>query len=313
MTPADSLTRGDMPRLEDAERVFAVLPDLRPDPYTRDRADAGLPDWPYCKAVAPDLVPLVVDLYDHSVGLITEAKIAEFGAAGGTTAVAAALCDAGWLRSLRSPGVWLVRTSPTCGVPGFEELLGCLAVLPETPACIAGKSVPFHRSWLPVPHVPTIGFPPGMQLPPCLRGFAVHRWRPRSPLGDLAGTPAWSVDTLLAFMATCPGEFSWADIALWLEDACVDASFDGLAAELVGASRARWCTTAYLVAKGGRGDIAEGLLSSAPPGEGPHVFGDTPRDGPYAPEHVPQFDVVDLVLPQHWFPQADLQSSASKR
>ena len=121
------------------------------------------------------------------------------------------------------------------------------------------------------------------------------------------GLPIWKPETLLVFMGSHPSQFSWADIADWLWEACDTIDADLLAGELDGRPRSAWMKTAYLLNEGERPDIADSLVESAPgDNTGPYVLGHRERRIGrfiYRPVWSPKFQLTDYLLPAWWQPR----------
>ena len=276
-----------------------------PDRWETARQQAGLPDWPYCAPVPVSLRPVVNDLYDRRVVIVTLSDLAAYDTAVTPQRAAQALRRSGWLEPLRAQGVWRVATTPFSGAPGFDELIGRLAVVPDTPACIGGRSVPQRRGWLPKPTQDAIGLWPEARLPRCLDHYVVNRWKPQASLDPIGGVPAWSADTLVVFMAAKPSQFPWSYIGDWLPEGCDWITTQGMLSELEGRSRAVWHKAAYIAHRGERDDIADTVLAHAPAGRGPYRLG-VPHSWHTRPaEWHPRFEVIDNIFPHKWFPKAE--------
>ena len=131
----------------------------------------------------------------------------------------------------------------------------------------------FH-GWLGRPVGPAIGMPPGVEIPRCLDGYAIHRWEPQIGVDQLHGLPMWKPETLLCYMAARPSRFCWEDVSEWLWAVCENLELDLLVAELEGRSRAVWMKTGYLADVGERPDLGGALTAAAPAGgRGPYVLG----------------------------------------
>ena len=276
-----------------------------PDRWEEARRRAGLPDWPHCAPVPVLLRPVVNDLYERRVLIVTLPDLAAYDIGLTPQRAAQVLRRTGWLRPLRAQGVWLASTGPFSAAPGFEELMGRLAVAPDTPACIGGRSVPWHRGWLPKPTQPAIGLWPEAGLPRCLDHYVVNRWKPQAPLDPIGDIPAWSADTLVVFMAAKPSQFSWTYIGDWLPEGCDWLTTEGMLTELEGRSRAVWHKAAYMAHRGERDDIADTVLAHAPAGRGPYRLGVRQSWHTRPAEWHPRFEVIDNIFPHRWFPKAE--------
>lgn len=266
-------------------------------------AQDALGDWPGTRPVTGEAAAILSLLCERGDAVVTSEALSGYVGPGRAAPVAKALRAAGWLVPLRVRGAWLLACAAPCQPAGFDELVARLAVAPQTPACIAGRSVPRVRGWLHVPATPTISYPPGRKLPRCLDGFNVCHWQQRSPLDFIHGVPVWTINTLVVYMAARAGRFVWADIALWLEDGCADAALLPLVAELHAQPRSVWHKVAYLLAWGGREDLSAALLERAPSGTGPYRLG---RPRPWhrrPPQWSARYEVVDYAVAEHWCPK----------
>ena len=260
-------------------------------------------DWPGTRPVSGGLATILTLLRQRGDPVVTSGVLSGYAGPGQAASVAKALRAAGWLVPMRARGAWLLACVAPCQPAGFDELVARLAVAPQTPACIAGRSVPRVRGWLHVPATPTISYPPGGKLPRCLDGFNVCRWQARSPLDTIHGVPVWTANTLIVYMAARAGRFPWADIALWLEECCADVALAPLVVELHGQPRSVWHKVAYLLASGDREDLSAALVDLAPDGAGPYRLG---RPRPWhrqPPQWSAKYEVVDYAVSEHWCPK----------
>ena len=176
-------------------------------------------------------------------------------------------------------------------------------MVPDTPACIGGRSVPKLRGWLRTPTEPAIGFWPDVKVPRCLDRYIVRRWKPQAPLDSIGDVPAWSVDTLVVFMAAKPAQFPWSYIGDWLPEGCDYLTTEGMLTELEWRPRAVWHKAAYIAHRGERDDIADTVLGQAPSGKGPYRLGVRHSWHTRSPQWRPRFEVIDNVFPHRWFPK----------
>jgi len=273
--------------------------------------EAGLlPAWPGVGAVPDDLVRVVRDLHSRGAVVVTLDDLVSCGVGRSPAAAARVLRRAGWLRPMRCQGAWEFATAwPSYRVAEFGELSARLLVRPDTPACIAGRSVAQVHDWLTRPTAATIGMPPKVKVPRCLDRYFVYRWEPRLGLDRVHGLPIWKPETLFVYMAARPNRFPWSDIADWLSEGCSSLSPDLLLAELESRPRAVWMKTAYIVSVGERPDLAEIVAAAAPAtSRGPYLLGR--RDGKHGPlmwqpVWVPRFEVMDHLFPTWWYPKHD--------
>lgn len=267
-----------------------------------------LADFPLGSALPSRLVPVVNDLHARGSEIVTLADLSRYDTEMSPQDAGRALRRAGWLHPLRTRRAWSVNfvMSPA-HLGGFRELRARLSTHPDTPVVIAGKSVAQVHDWLRRGTARSIGCPPNYKLPRCLTGYRVCRWEPRIPVDVVWGLPIWKPETLLVFMAARPSQFSWADIADWLWEACDSIDADVLSAELDGRPRSTWVKTGYLLNEGERPDIADLLLESAPSDDtGPYVLGHRERRVGrfiYQPVWSPKFELMDYLLPAWWQPR----------
>ena len=274
--------------------------DLHPD----------LVDCPYTRPVRGALVGVVNTLREQDRVIATLGDLAELLPGRAPQSTARALREAGWLFPMRTRGVWGFAGSRLGAprAPGYLELHARMRVRPDTPACIAGKTVAMLHGWLWRPVESAIGMPPGVKVPRCLTDLSVHRWEPRIGLDQLHGLPMWKPETLLCYMAARPSRISWEDVNEWLWAVCENLELDLLVAELEGRPRAVWMKTGYLADVGERPDLGGALAAAAPAtGRGPYVLGWRERRLPYSiwdsPVRVPQYELVDYLLPIRWCPK----------
>ena len=280
--------------------MSTLTADLHPD----------LVDWPNTRPVRGALVGVVNTLREQDRVIATLEDLAELLPGRAPQSTARALREAGWLFGMRTRGVWGFAGSRLGAprVPGYLELHARMRVRPDTPACIAGKTVAMLHGWLWRPVESDIGMPPGVKVPRCLTDFGVHRWEPRIGLDQFCGLPMWKPETLLCYMAARPSRISWEDINEWLWAVCENLELDLLVAELDGRPRAVWMKTGYLADVGERPDLGVALVAAAPvEGRGPYVLGWRERRLPYStwdsPVRVPQYEIVDYLLPIRWCPK----------
>ena len=271
---------------------------------------SDLVDWPHTRPVQAALVPVVNTLRERDQVVATLGDLSELLPGRAPESTARALREAGWLFPMRSRGVWGFSAfrwaSPH--VPEYMELHARLRARPDTPACIAGKSVAMLHGWLRRPVEPAIGLPPGVRVPQCLDDFSVHRWCPQIDTDQRCGLPMWKPETLLCYMAARPSRISWEDINEWLWAVCENLDLDLLFAELEGKPRPLWMKTGYLADVGARPDLGAQLAAAAPADtRGNHVLGWRERrwQTPVwpSPVRVPKYEIVDYLIPTWWCPK----------
>ena len=280
--------------------MSTLTADLLPD----------LVDWPDTRPVRGALVGVVNTLREQDRVLVTLGDLAELLPGRAPQSTARALREAGWLFPMRTRGVWGFSGARLAApsVAGYLEVHARMLVRPDTPACIAGKTVAMFHGWLWRPVGPAIGMPPGVRVPRCLDGYTVHRWEPRIGMDQRHGLAMWKPETLLCYMAARPARICWEDVHEWLWAVCENLDRDLLVAELEGRHRAVWMKAGYLADVGERPDLGETLVEAAPPGgRGPYVLGWRERLWPYpvweSPVRVPKYEIVDYLLPMRWNPK----------
>jgi hypothetical protein len=205
------------------------------------------------------------------------------------------LRERGWLLDLKTRGVWEFAPAARAGAFGagdpLVELRATLTRDPDAPFAVAAESAAYllgFASRRPAREV--VGTPPGIRVPPALRGYRVARWAASTPTTERSGLPVWTTTTLLASMAAMPATFAdWPNVGEWLPTAVRDVAVDDLGTELRGRPRSAWARAAYLLDLGGREDFADGLLEMAPAGAGPYYLGGRGRSARYDSK----YDVVD--------------------
>ncbi|MDE0168008.1 MAG: transposase [bacterium] len=102
-----------------------------------------LVDWPDTQPVRDALVPVVNALREQDRVIATLDDLAELLPGRAPQSTARALREAGWLFRMRTRGVWEFAGSRLGAprTPGYLELHARMRVRPDTPACIAGKTV----------------------------------------------------------------------------------------------------------------------------------------------------------------------------
>ncbi len=205
------------------------------------------------------------------------------------------LRDRGWLLDLTTRGVWEFAPASRAGPFGagdpLIELRATLRRHADAPLSVAAESAAYLLGYATRrPAREVIGAPPSVRVPPALHGYRLVHWLPRTPCVVRDALPVWSAPTLLAFMASRPALYGdWPNVGDWLRSATVETRADQLVAELAGRPRSTWARAAYLVARGGREDVAQALLATAPQGRGPYYLGDRSRSGRYDAG----YDVID--------------------
>ena len=273
-----------------------------------------LVNWPETRPVRGVLVPVVNTLRERDRVIATLDDLAELLPGRPPQSTARALREAGWLFPMRTRGVWGFSGARLGAprAPGYLELHARMRVRPDTPACIAGKTVAMLHGWLWRPVGPAVGLPPGTRVPRCLDDFAVHRWEPQIGMDEFCGLPMWKPETMLCYMAARPSRICWEDVSEWLWALCENLNLDLLLAELERKPRAVWMKAGYLADVGERQDLGEALVAASPPnGRGPYVLGWRERRWPYStwesPVRVPKYEIVDYLLPVRWCPKVGFE------
>jgi len=147
--------------------MSSLTVELRPD----------LVDWPHTRPVRGALVPVVNTLREQDRVIATLGDLAELLPDRAPQSTARGLREAGWLFPMRTSGVWGFAGARLGAprAPGYLELHARMRVRPDTPACIAGKTVAMLHNWLWRPVGSAIGMPTGVKVPRCLSDLTVHR------------------------------------------------------------------------------------------------------------------------------------------
>ena len=262
-------------------------------------------DFPGTFAPPHDLIPVVNDLHASRAEVVGLDQLSAGAQGRPAEDVVRTLRRKGWLAPLRSRGAWsFVPTLSPLHMGEFRELRAWRLTHRESGVCIAGKSAAQVRGWLRRPTAATIGAPSGLRLARSLAEYRVCRWDPNLPLGEVHGLPLWQPETLLVFMAARPAQFSWDGIADWLWELAASVDAERLLGELRGRKRSVWMKTAHLASESEAPELAAEVVARAPAdGQGPYHFGQRramdQRLG-LPPRWVPEFDVMDYVLPSWW-------------
>lgn len=251
------------------------------------------------RATPPGLAPLLELLELEQPAVVTTRDLARLSSDAGVgwplNVIAQRLRERGWLLPLKTRGVWEFAPAARAGAFGsgdpLIELRAVLARDPDAPYAVAAESAAFLLGLSSRrPDRETIGAPPGRRVPDALADFRVARWSPVTPLARRDGLPTWSLETLLAYVATRPsGYHDWPNVGEWLKLAASAVRVAELARELDGRSAGSWARAAYLLELGGAGAVARALYAQAPAGSGPHYLGDRSRPG----RHDRTYDVID--------------------
>lgn len=205
------------------------------------------------------------------------------------------LRERGWLLDVGVRGVWEFIPAARAGVYGAGDRMTTLRAAlhrnPDANFAVAEESAAFLLGYSSrPPSREVVAVPPHENVPPALRRGRVVRWQSRSEPKRLNNLPVWSVETLLAAMASRPsGYHDWPNVGEWIGTAARDADLGKLRLELNDRGRAAWARMAYLLWLAGCGDDADLLLADAPEGKGPFYLGDRDKDGTY----VRKFEVID--------------------
>lgn len=251
------------------------------------------------RSVPAGFAPLLELLELEQPRVVTTAQVGDLAQEAGlgvsVDVVVRRLRERGWLLPLKTRGVWEFAPAARAGAFGsgdpLIELRAVLARDPDAPYAVAAESTAFLLGLSSRrPDRESVGAPPGRRIPDALADFRVARWAPVVPLARRDGLPTWSLETLLAFMATRPsGYHDWPNVGEWLKQAASAVRVADLAHELEGRSAGSWARAAYLLELGGATEAAHALHAQAPAGSGPHYLGDRSRPG----RHDSTYDVID--------------------
>ena len=264
-----------------------------------------LVDLPGTVAPPPDLIPVVNDLHANRSEVVGLDQLGACAQGRSAEQAVRALRRKGWLAPMRVRGAWsFTPTISPMHLGEFRELRAWLLTHPQSGVCIAGKSAAQVNGWLRRPAAPTIGAPSGLRVARSLGDYRVLRWDSNLPLREVRGLPCWRPETLLAFMAARPASFNWEGISDWLWELACGVSAGLLFDELRGRNRSVWMKAAHLVSEGEAPELAAEIAARAPSeGRGPYKFGrrstEERRFG-WPPRWVPEFEVMDYVLPAWW-------------
>lgn len=251
--------------------------------------------------VTRTLAPLLQELELERPRVLTKAELKSYATAAQldwpVEVVVRRLREAGWLLDLKTKGVWEFAPAARAGAFGsgdpMIELRATLARDGRAGFAVAAESAAYLLGLTSRrPDTEVIGAPDGSRPPKALGDFRVVHWTARTERVLKDGLPVWAVATLMAFMATKPGGYrDWPNVGEWIGQAARNVSFDPMADELVGQSRAAWARAAYLIDRGGNPETAMSLLAIAPPGRGPYYLGRRGMPGRYDA----RFEVVDSI------------------
>jgi hypothetical protein len=244
------------------------------------------------RGITPTLAPLVQLLELEQPRVVSSSDLADYATQVGlhrpVPLIVRNLRERGWLLDLTTHGVWEFAPAARAGAFGagdpFVELRATLKRDPAAPFAVAAESAAYELGLSSRrPDRDVVGAPAGARLPKALDAFRSVAWSPSVPLAVRDGLPTWSVDTLLAFMASKPSGYrDWPNVGEWIAQAAGGASVEALEAELAGLPRSAWARAAYLLEEGGQPDHAADLLEHAPAGRGPYYLGVRETPGRYS-------------------------------
>lgn len=231
--------------------------------------------------------------------VVTTAQIGDFAQDAGlpvpVDVAVRRLRERGWLLPLATRGVWEFAPAARAGAFGsgdpLIELRAILARDPQAPYTVAAESAAYLLGLTSRrPETESVAAPQGARATRGLADYRIARWSPVVAPVRRDGLPTWSIETLLAFMATRPSGYrDWPNVGEWLQQAVSIVNLDDLARELDGRSAGSWARAAYLLDVGGASEAARGLKARAPAGSGPYYLGDRSRPG----RHSRVYDVID--------------------
>lgn len=244
------------------------------------------------------LAPLLELLELEQPQVVTTADVRTMAAKAGVDwpvdLVVRRLRERGWLLDLQTRGAWEFAPAARAGALGagdpMIELRAVLRKNPDAPLAVGAESAAYRLGLSSRrPGREVIGAPKEARLPRALRQFRIARWTPRH-VDRRDGLPVWTVEALLAFMASQPASYhDWPNVGEWIAAAADGVTVDDLRAELSGRSRPAWARAAYLLDRGGRPDLASQLFDYAPHGRGPYYLGSRKAPGRY----FNKYDLID--------------------
>ena len=258
-----------------------------------------IPDWSDARRPPDEMVPALNALWYSDERVITLADIKAVSNGIPADKIAKILRECRWLDPLRTRGAWRPARWYCYKTSGFVELAARLKTHPDTGATIAGRSAMAVHEWLKRPTAPTIGMAPDSLVPQCLSDYEILRWVPRTPVDVVEDLPVWSPAILVAYMATWPAKFCFADAGEWLPTLCKGVDLEALREELNGRPLPVWMKAAFVLWRGGDHGAANLIARSAPRGgKGPYKFG--VRTKRWGGKLYPEFDVVDYIFVSWW-------------
>lgn len=248
-----------------------------------DRTGRAVPKWAAgIVAVLSRDRPAVVTV--ASIG----AYLDELGSNRVPGQVASDLQQLGWLATLHVKGAWaFVPAGESRPADPYLDLRGWQARTPDVVFALAGEAASWHLGYLPrrFEGPVAVWLPQGERLGHGLRAHVravrmgwhasdLRRLGPTTRLlrargldltGWASGFDAFGPEALLTQLAARPSSFRvWADLIGQLDQVMSDCDPERVVDLLDGQSASAWQRAAYLLDRGGRRDIGEGVMGERP-------------------------------------------------
>lgn len=214
-------------------------------------------------------------LRDSGVEIVSARSLGELGVPSPALALRRLVSTNAVAASL-SRGVYTVNAPFPDRVRGDYHLACHLHAHSDSTVSWGPRMVPIEEGWVARACAHQYNVTPGEHVPAFLRKLEnpliIHRWKVKSPFLWYGRTPAWRYETEIVYVAARPRRYPIDEIHDYLWELAHASVAEHLLAELEGQPRSVWMRTCLLLRYGERRDLAELLLSAAPPGKGPYYF-----------------------------------------